>query len=100
MTNPTSPLALPASYFEYRFRRPGMDHDRYAYSNLFQRQPVRWPNGARIALWIVPTLEHFPLGCWFDHRPLRRSGRPGEREQQTCAGHASAATLVLTAAAS
>src|SRR5207244_8449235 len=38
-----------------------MDHDRYAYSNLFKRKPVRWHNDARIALWIVPTLEFFPL---------------------------------------
>src|SRR5689334_18215659 len=38
-----------------------MDHDRYAYSNLFERKPVRWPSDARIALWIVPTLEFFPL---------------------------------------
>ena len=38
-----------------------MDHDRYAYSNLFKRKPVAWPDDARIALWIVPTLEFFPL---------------------------------------
>jgi peptidoglycan/xylan/chitin deacetylase (PgdA/CDA1 family) len=38
-----------------------MDHDRYGYSNLFERSPVAWPNGARVALWIVPALEFFPL---------------------------------------
>ena len=54
-------MRLPASYFEYPYRRPGMDHERYAYSNLFARKPVAWPGGARIALWIVPTLEFFPL---------------------------------------
>ncbi len=54
-------MTLPTSYFAYPFRRPGMDHDRYTYSNLFQRQPIAWPGGARIALWIVPTLEFFPL---------------------------------------
>lgn len=52
---------LPAAYFEYPFRRPGTDHTRYAFSNLFERKPVTWPNGARVALWIVPTLEFFPL---------------------------------------
>jgi peptidoglycan/xylan/chitin deacetylase (PgdA/CDA1 family) len=52
---------LPSNYFDYPYRRPGMDHDRYAYSNLFKRKPVVWPNQARIALWIVPTLEFFPL---------------------------------------
>jgi peptidoglycan/xylan/chitin deacetylase (PgdA/CDA1 family) len=38
-----------------------MDHHRYAYANLFKRKPVRWPNDARVALWIVPALEFFPL---------------------------------------
>jgi allantoinase len=54
-------MVLPANYFDYPFRRPGMDHDRYAYSSLFKRKSVRWPNEARIALWILPTLEFFPL---------------------------------------
>src|SRR5215475_12290579 len=38
-----------------------MDHERYPYSNLFTRKPIQWPAGARVALWIVPTLEFFPL---------------------------------------
>ena len=54
-------MTLPAAYFEYPFRRPGMDHARYAYSNLFERKAVQWPGGARVALWIVPTLEFCPL---------------------------------------
>jgi peptidoglycan/xylan/chitin deacetylase (PgdA/CDA1 family) len=52
---------LPDSYLEYPYRRPGMDHTRYAYASLFKRKPVTWPGGARVALWIVPTLEFFPL---------------------------------------
>ena len=58
---PETDTSLPASYLEYPTRRPGMDHDRYGYSNLFRRRPVQWPDGARVALWIVPTLEYFPL---------------------------------------
>jgi len=54
-------MVLPANYFDYPFRRPGMDHDRYAYSSLFKRKSVQWPNEARIALWVLPTLEFFPL---------------------------------------
>ena len=54
-------MTLPKSYFDYPFRRPGMDHERYPYSNLFKRRPMQWPGGARVALWIVPTLEFFPL---------------------------------------
>jgi len=54
-------MTLPANYFDYPYRRPGMDHDRYAYSSLFERKSVQWPNDARVALWIMPTLEFFPL---------------------------------------
>lgn len=54
-------MSLPQEYLEYPLRRYGMDHDRYDWSILPQRKPVRWPRGARIALWIVPALEWFPL---------------------------------------
>ena len=54
-------MTLPDSYLSYPHRRAGMDHERYAYSPLFKRRPVVWPGGARVALWIVPTLELFPL---------------------------------------
>jgi allantoinase len=54
-------MSLPADYLKYPWRRHGMDHDRYSYSNLFERTPVQWPNGARVALWVVPALEFFPL---------------------------------------
>lgn len=33
--------------------------DLYPYSPITQRPPVRWPNGARIAFWIAPNIEHF-----------------------------------------
>ena len=52
---------LPEDYLSYPLRRYGMDHDRYAWSMLPQRQPVVWPQQARIALWVVPALEWFPL---------------------------------------
>lgn len=54
-------MPLPDDHLSYPMRRRGMDHDRYGYSNLFGRKPVTWPGGARVALWIVPTLELFPL---------------------------------------
>lgn len=52
---------LPADYLDYPLRRYGMDHSRYDWSPLPQRPPVAWPGEARIALWIVPALEWFPL---------------------------------------
>ncbi len=52
---------MPASYLQYDQRRYGMDHERYAWSQLHTRPKVAWPNGARIALWVIPALEWFPL---------------------------------------
>ena len=54
-------MSIPDSYLSYANRRYGMDHDRYDWSILPQRKPVVWPNGARVALWVVPALEWFPL---------------------------------------
>lgn len=48
-------------YLKYPLRRYGMDHDRYDWSILPRRQKVAWPGGARIALWVVPALQWFPL---------------------------------------
>ena len=38
-------------------RRPGMDHEHYEWSPINRRAPLRWPDGARIALCVVVTLE-------------------------------------------
>jgi len=54
-------LSLPSNYLDYPLRRHGMDHERYDWSMLPRRKPVAWPGGARIALWVVPALEWFPL---------------------------------------
>jgi allantoinase len=54
-------VTLPADYLRYPRRRRGMDHDRYDWSPLVRRPPVEWPGGARLALWVMPALEWFPL---------------------------------------
>lgn len=54
-------MSLPESYLQYPWRRHGMDHDRYPWSKAIDRRPIAWPGGARVALWIVPALEFFPL---------------------------------------
>lgn len=33
----------------------------FAYSPIIDRPPLRWPNGARLAVWVVPNIEFFPL---------------------------------------
>lgn len=52
---------IPDTYLQYAHRGYGMDQDRYTWSMLRDRAPVQWPAGARVALWIVPALEWFPL---------------------------------------
>ena len=54
-------MSIPDDYLKYPLRRQGMDHGRYDWSILPQRKPVAWPDSARVALWVVPALEWFPL---------------------------------------
>jgi allantoinase len=34
-------------------------HDRLPYSPIGDREPLRWPGGARVAVWVVPNIEHY-----------------------------------------
>jgi peptidoglycan/xylan/chitin deacetylase (PgdA/CDA1 family) len=36
-----------------------MEHGRYDYSPIVDRKPLRFPKGARVALWVIPNIEHF-----------------------------------------
>ena len=41
-----------------------MEPSRYGpfpYSPIIDRAPLRWPNGKKLAVWIVPNIEYFPL---------------------------------------
>ena len=41
-----------------------MKPDRYGpfpFTPIGQRPKLRWPNGERLALWVIPNLEFFPL---------------------------------------
>ena len=33
----------------------------YPYLPITQRKPFQWPNGARVALWVIPNIEFFHL---------------------------------------
>lgn len=35
------------------------EHDRFDYSPIVDRPVLRWPNGARVAVWVIPNIEHF-----------------------------------------
>ena len=54
-------MALDPAYLDYPRRARGMDHDLYAYSNLFERPPVIWAGGKTVAVPIVVSLEWFPI---------------------------------------
>ena len=54
-------MTLDPAYLTYPRRRHGMDHDLYPWSNLFARPPLRWPDEKQVAVWIVVSLEWFPL---------------------------------------
>ena len=38
-----------------------MEHGRHEYSAIVDRAPLHLPNGARVALWVIPNIEHFLL---------------------------------------
>ncbi len=52
---------LPGDYLHYPQRSYGMDHQRYDWSMLHERKPVRWPQGKSLALWVNVSLQFYPL---------------------------------------
>lgn len=34
-------------------------HDRIPYSPIVGREPLRWPGGSGVAVWVVPNVEHY-----------------------------------------
>ena len=37
------------------------NNTRYDYSAIIDRPPLRWPENARVALWVIPNIEHFKI---------------------------------------
>lgn len=37
------------------------DNTRFEYSPIIDREPLEWPDGARIALWVIPNIEHYAM---------------------------------------
>ena len=36
-------------------------HALFPYRAIVDAPPVKWPNGARVAVWVIPNVEHFHL---------------------------------------
>jgi allantoinase len=54
-------MTLDDSYLEYPHRSYGMDHDRYPWEMLQDRNPVSWPGRAGVAVWINVGLPYYPM---------------------------------------
>ena len=35
------------------------EHGRFDYVPIVDRKPLRWPDGARVAVWVIPNIEYF-----------------------------------------
>lgn len=46
-----------------------MEHGRFAYNPIVERPPLRWPNGAHVAVWVIPNVEHFRFESTFPGSP-------------------------------
>ena len=60
-------------------RRAGMDHEHYEWSPIIKRDVLRWPNGARIALCVIVTLEHMewrPAQSKYEYQSLAGGVNP------------------------
>src|SRR5262245_39140682 len=81
----TSPATLNGSHTEAQPARgkkqhpkPAVprEHGRFDYSATVDRPPLRWPNDARVALWVIPNIRH----CRFDRpAPLLARDHPHNR---------------------
>ncbi len=55
-----------------------LEPDRFDYLPITERPIIKWPNGARVALWVVPNVEHLeflPPRCDF-RDPWPRTPHP------------------------
>ena len=41
--------------------KTGAYHGLFDYSPIIDRPPLKWPNDAHVAVWIVPNIEHYEL---------------------------------------
>ncbi|MDB5569433.1 MAG: polysaccharide deacetylase family protein [Hyphomicrobiales bacterium] len=47
----------------------------FPYTAIVDRPPVKWPGGARIAVWVVPNIEHFHMELGPGAPDVRNHGR-------------------------
>jgi peptidoglycan/xylan/chitin deacetylase (PgdA/CDA1 family) len=47
-----------------------MEPDRFEYSPIIDRPTIKWPDNARVALWVAPNVE------WYEYTPHTRPTQP------------------------
>ncbi len=47
----------------------------FPYRAIVDRAPVVWPNGARVAVWVIPNIEHFHIEIGKDAPDIRNHSR-------------------------
>ncbi len=55
--------------------RAGQPHPFYDYSAITKRPRLKWPNGARVAVFIVPNVEHWDVKDDKGHMDVRNEPR-------------------------
>lgn len=55
--------------------RTGTPHPFYDYSAITKRPKLKWPNGARVAVFIVPNVEHWDVKDDKGHMDVRNEPR-------------------------
>ena len=38
-----------------------MENERYPYWPMSERPVIRWPDGKKLAFWVIPNIEHFRM---------------------------------------
>ncbi len=69
------------------------DYGPFPYVPIKDRPKLEWPGGARLAVWVIPNIEFFPLTTGH-FRPARRAA-PATRRR--CAPGHSATTATGSA---
>jgi allantoinase len=47
----------------------------FPYQAIIDRPPVKWPNGARVAVWLIPNIEHFHMDKFTPSPDIRNYSR-------------------------
>src|SRR5262245_31720215 len=66
------PAAAPAAR---RTIRTGEQNPFYDYSPISKRRKIQWPNGARVAVHVVPNIEHWDVHDDKGHMDVRNNPR-------------------------